>query len=160
MRGQKVGPYEGGTRVPSLWRWPAKIRGGRDVSALTAHVDVFPTLLEALGIEPTEEVRRQVEGRSLVPFFQDRPVDWPRRTLVTHVGRWPRGQVDAFKFKGVSIRDDRYALVNDAELYDLQADPDENRNLAADPAQAETLRELTERWEAGWRGALPKAGTP
>ncbi|WP_165250828.1 arylsulfatase [Paludisphaera soli] len=153
MRGQKVGPYEGGTRVPSLWRWPAKIQGGRDVSALTAHVDVFPTLLEALGIEPTEEVRRQVEGRSLVPFFQDRPADWPRRTLVTHVGRWPRGQVESFKDKGVSIRDDRFALVNNVELYDLQADPAQATNVIAD--HPEVRDRLRAEYEAWWASIQP-----
>ncbi|AMV39561.1 arylsulfatase [Planctomyces sp. SH-PL62] len=149
MRGRKVEPYEGGTRVPSFWRWPAGVQGGRDVSGLTAHVDVFPTLVEILGVEPGEEVRGQVEGRSLVPFFRDRPVDWPRRTLVTHVGRWGRGEVAAFKFRGVSIRDDRFALVNDAELYDLQSDPGQKSNVIADhPEVVERLRAEYETWWA------------
>ncbi|MDG3002873.1 arylsulfatase [Paludisphaera mucosa] len=153
MRGQKVGPYEGGTRVPSFWRWPAAIQGGRDVPALTAHVDVFPTLVEILGVATSDEVRRQVEGRSLAPFFRDQPVAWPRRTLVTHVGRWPRGQVEAYKFKGVSIRDDRYSLVENAELFDLQADPGQKTNVnAAHPDVAARLRGEYEAW---WTSILP-----
>ena len=49
MRGMKNSPYQGGTRVPSFWRWPAAFPGGRDVAALTAHIDVFPTLAEIAG---------------------------------------------------------------------------------------------------------------
>jgi len=49
MRGGKVTPYEGGTRVPSFWRWPAAFKGGVDCGALTAHIDIFPTLAEIAG---------------------------------------------------------------------------------------------------------------
>src|SRR3954467_8778447 len=49
MRGSKATPYQGGTRVPSFWRWPGKFQGGRDVAALTAHIDIFPTLAEIAG---------------------------------------------------------------------------------------------------------------
>jgi len=153
MRGQKVGPYEGGTRVPCFWRWPAGLEGGREVSALTAHLDVFPTLAEVAGAKPGDEVARQVEGRSLVPFFRNRPVDWPRRTLVTHVGRWERGQVKGSKFKNVSIRDDRYALVNDAELYDLATDPGQSRNVIAEHPEA--VERLRAEYEAWWTSILP-----
>ena len=48
MRGAKVTPYQGGTRVPSFWRWPAGFRGGVDCPALTAHIDVFPTLAKII----------------------------------------------------------------------------------------------------------------
>ena len=51
MRGQKGTPYQGGTRVPSFWRWPAAFKGGVDVDALTAHIDIFPTLAEIAGAE-------------------------------------------------------------------------------------------------------------
>ncbi|OJW20888.1 MAG: arylsulfatase [Planctomycetales bacterium 71-10] len=153
MRGQKVTPYEGGTRVPSFWRWPAAIRGDRDVSALAAHVDVFPTLIDALGLRVDAPAREQVEGRSLAPFFRADSVEWPRRTLVTHVGRWPRGKRDEFKFKGVSIRDDRFALVNDSELYDLQADPGQATNVI--DAHPDVVARLRAEYEAWWKAMLP-----
>lgn len=153
MRGQKVTPYEGGTRVPSFWRWPAAIQGGRDVAALTAHVDVFPTLIHALKLDVDPAVVQRLEGRSLATFFQDRPVDWARRTLVTHVGRWPRGKVEEFKFKGVSIRDDRYALVNNSELYDLQSDPGQATNVI--DAHPDVVALLRAEYEAWWTAMLP-----
>ncbi|APW59738.1 arylsulfatase [Paludisphaera borealis] len=154
MRGAKVTPYEGGIRVPAFWRWPAAIEGGRDVSALTAHIDVFPTIAEVVGADLSPEARRQVEGRSLVPFFKDQKIDWPNRTLVAHVGRWERGKVESFKYVGVSIRDDRYALVNNAELYDLQTDPGQKTDVAA--AHPDVLARLRKAYEAWWLDVLPR----
>ena len=40
MRGAKVTPYMGGTRVPAFWRWPAGFAGGKDCTKLTAHIDI------------------------------------------------------------------------------------------------------------------------
>ncbi len=154
MRGSKVTPYEGGTRVPSFWRWPAAIEGGRDVSALAAHIDVFPTLAQIAGADLTPEVGRQVEGRSLAPFFKDQKVEWPDRTLVTHVGRWKKGEAESNKYVNMSIRDERYALVNDAELYDLQADPGQKTNVAAD--HPDVVARLRKDYDAWWRDVLPR----
>src|SRR5688572_3602274 len=51
MRAGKNTPYQGGTRVPAFWRWPAGFKGGVDCAALTAHVDVLPTLAEIAGLK-------------------------------------------------------------------------------------------------------------
>jgi arylsulfatase len=151
-RGGKGGPYQGATRVPSLWRWPAGFTGGRDIGALTAHIDVLPTLADIAGVPLSDDVRRQVEGRSLRPLLVDPAAVWPDRHLITHVGRWPRGQYAAFKHKGCSIRDERFALVNNSELYDLQADPAQTTNvLEKHPDVARRLRAAYEEW---W-GSLP-----
>ncbi len=153
MRGQKVTPYQGGTRVPSFWRWPARWKGGRDVAALTAHLDILPTLAELTGTVLEEKVKQQIEGRSLVPLLMEPDADWPDRTLVTHVGRWPRGKMADFKFRGCSIRDARFTLVNNAELYDLQSDPGETKDVsAAQPAEMEKLRAIYEQW---WSDVQP-----
>ena len=51
MRGKKGSEYDGGHRVPFFIRWPGgNIGGGKDMPQLTAHIDVFPTLLELCGI--------------------------------------------------------------------------------------------------------------
>jgi len=152
-RGGKGTPYEGATRVPSLWRWPAGFRGGVDCPALTAHLDIFPTLTMIAGITPGVGVRAQLEGRSLLPLLKDPQAAWPDRILVTHLGRWPRGQVAQAKFQNCSIRDSRYSLVNNAELYDLRADPGQRTNVLADhPAEVAGLRAAYEDW---WREVQP-----
>jgi iduronate 2-sulfatase len=67
---------------------------------------------------------------------------------------------------GYSMRTDRYRFtrwverdhperVAAVELYDHQTDPDENRNVADDPANAALVGRLTEQWLQGWRGAMP-----
>jgi len=154
MRGAKVTPYEGGTRVPAFWRWPAEIEGGRDAPALTAHVDVFPTLAEIAGATLSPEVRQQVEGRSLAPFLKDQKVDWPNRTFVAHVGRWERGKFEAAKYVNVSIRDERFALVNYTDLYDLHADPGQKTDVSA--AHPDVVARLRKDYEAWWRDVLPR----
>ena len=55
----------------------------------------------------------------------------------------------------VWVHRDDPAKVDSVELYDHVADPREDRNLAADPAHAALVRELTAQWRAGWRAALP-----
>ena len=154
MRGKKVTPYQGGTRVPSFWRWPAGFRGGVDCGALTAHIDIFPTLAAIAGAEVPRAARAQVEGMSLLPLLKDPAADWPDRTLVTHVGRWERGKVAGAKFVNESIRDGRFTLVNNAELYDLKADPAESKNVIADhPDEVARLRAAYDRW---WADVLPR----
>ncbi|MGB8167626.1 MAG: arylsulfatase [Chthoniobacteraceae bacterium] len=153
MRGSKGTPYQGGTRGPAMWRWPAKFAGGRDVPALTAQVDIFPTLAEIIGAALSDDVKQQVEGRSLLPLLTKADAPWPDRTLVTHVGRWPKGKMEDWKYRQCSIRDARFTLVNNAELYDLQADPGEKNNvLDANPEAAAKLRAAYEHW---WKDVQP-----
>ena len=133
--------------------WPAKFAGGRDVAALTAQVDIFPTLAEIVGATLSDEVKQQVEGRSLLPLLTKADAPWPDRTLVTHVGRWPHGKMEEFKYRGCSIRDARFTLVNNTELYDLQADPGEKTNvLDAHPEVVTKLRAAYEQW---WKDVQP-----
>jgi arylsulfatase len=154
MRGGKVTPYEGGTRVPSFWRWPAAFKGGVDCHALTAHIDIFPTLAEIAGAKLSRTVKNQVEGRSLLPLLKDPEAKWRDRFLVTHVGRWPRGQAAEWKFKTCCIRDSRFALVNDSELYDLKADPGETKNVILE--QAEVVARLRAAYERWWKEVTPR----
>jgi arylsulfatase A-like enzyme len=154
MRGSKNSPYEGGTRVPSFWRWPAGFRGGMDCNALTAHIDIFPTLATIARAKLTDNVRRQVEGRSLLPLLKNPGSDWSDRLLVTHIGRWPKGEAANSKYTGCSIRDRRYTLVNNQELYDLQRDPGEKHNIIADyPEVVKRLRAAYDDW---WQSVLPQ----
>lgn len=153
MRGQKVTPYQGGTRVPSFWRWPAGFRGGADCAALTAHIDFFPTLAEIAGAKLSDDVRAQVEGRSLVPLLKNPQAEWADRTLVTHVGRWKRGEVAAAKYEGCAIQNSRFTLVKNTELYDLSADPGETKNVIAEhPEVVAALRGEYDEW---WTAVQP-----
>jgi arylsulfatase A-like enzyme len=154
MRGSKVTPYEGGTRVPSFWRWPAAFKGGVDCNALTAHIDIFPTLAEIAAPKLGQDLKSQVEGRSLLPLLKDPKAKWQDRHLVTHVGRWPRGQAADWKFKNCCIRDRRFALVNNSELYDLKTDPGETKNVVQD--HAEVVANLRAAYDKWWNEVMPR----
>ena len=160
MRGSKNTPWLGGTRAASLWRWPGRLEPA-DVSALTAHVDVFPTLLELAGAKLSRRVQAQVEGRSLVPLLENPRAPWPDRILITHCGRWPKGApIDDWKFNSCSVRNTRWHLVSTNggaraqwQLFDVSADPGEKRNVLDEhPGVA---RELAAAYDAWWASLPP-----
>ena len=151
MRGIKGTPYEGGIRVPSFWSWPGRIPAGVDCDRLTAHLDVFPTVLELAGGKPLASDR--LEGRSLVPLFRDPAAAWADRRLYIHFGRWEVGTAREAKHVKSAVMDARFKLVEDRELYDLLQDPGETTNRIGEfPDVAERLRRDYDAW---WRSALP-----
>ena len=153
MRGSKGTPYQGGTRVPSFWRWPAGFKTPGDCAALTAHIDLFPTLAEIAGVKLDGPVSRQVEGRSLLPLLKTPQAEWPDRFLVTHVGRWERGRAAESKFENCSIRDSRFTLVNNRELHDLKNDFAETKNVMNQyPEAVARLRAAYDHW---WQEVQP-----
>jgi arylsulfatase len=157
MRGAKGTQYTGGTRVPSFWRWPGTLKAGVDVPVLTCHYDIFPTLLDILGEKPSEELSKQIEGRSLLPLLKNPKAEWANREFITHVGRWATGKASESQYVKSSIRDERWSLVFEkgqpGELYDLRNDPGEKTNLAAShPEVAQKLLESHNRW---WKRVQP-----
>ncbi|QDT56611.1 Arylsulfatase [Caulifigura coniformis] len=153
FRGQKVMPYYGGTHSPAFWRWPARISGGQDCRAMTAHIDILPTLMEVTGAKWTDPLRKQVEGRSLAPLLKDPGAEWADRTLVTHAGRWPKGQVAESKYRQCAIRNTRFTLVNNVELYDLVADPGQTMNVISEHPQV--VAELQKAYDQWWSDIQP-----
>ena len=154
MKGSKGSTYQGGTRAPCFFRWPAGgIQGGAECDALSAHLDLFPTLAELTGASLSDEVKQQVEGRSLLPLLKNPQADWADRTLVHHVGRWAHGKAADAKYAKCAIQNARFTLVNNAELYDLQNDPGEQSNVIADhPEEVAKLRAAYDRW---WNDVQP-----
>ena len=115
MRGQKASPWLGGTRASSFWRWPGTLNPADvKISHGPSH-DFFPTLAEIAGVPLSDDLQKQVEGRSLVPLLKNPQVEWPSRILITHVGRWPKGEQQEFKFANCSVRTPRWHLVCDGE---------------------------------------------
>src|SRR5207247_7032061 len=110
-------------------------------------LDIFPTLAEIAGVKLNRALAKQVEGRSLLPLLKNPRAAWADRFLVTHVGRWERGQAAESKFTNCSIRDSRFTLVNDKELYDLRSDYAETANVIAQhPDVAARLRAAYDQW--------------
>ncbi|MBM4042793.1 MAG: arylsulfatase, partial [Planctomycetes bacterium] len=64
LRDQKGTVYDGGIRVPFFFRWPAKIKTGRKVGTIAAHIDVLPTLAAACGARVPPDIK--LDGLSLM----------------------------------------------------------------------------------------------
>jgi len=116
MREGKGSPYDGGHRVPFFIHWPkGELIGGRDVNQLSAHLDVLPTLIDLCELQTPANY--QTDGQSLNPVFEGKVKNLGDRVLVE-------------SFRGIVITK-QWRLVNKTELYDIQADPGQNRNIAA-----------------------------
>lgn len=59
FRGEKATTWEGGVRVPMLIRWPARIPAGSKSNGIQEHMDLFPTLAAAAGIQNVAEQLRK-----------------------------------------------------------------------------------------------------
>ena len=84
LRGRKTSPYEGGHRGAFILNWPAGgYTAGAEVTRLTAHLDVLPTLMELAGLDYDRSI--DFDGRSFASLLED-PEDssWPERTLFVH----------------------------------------------------------------------------
>jgi len=160
MRGAKNTPYLGGTRAISFWRWPGQFKPGVS-DALTAHIDIFPTLAALAGVRLDRVLQRQVEGRSLVPLLRSPQAPWADRVFVRHIGRWPLGaDPRAYKYGPVSVRNKRWQLVNEGrdnrrnwELYDLIADPAQQRNVITD--HPDVFHQLETSYDRWWEEVQP-----
>ncbi|MCF3650619.1 sulfatase-like hydrolase/transferase [Synoicihabitans lomoniglobus] len=149
----KVGPYDACLRMPLIVRYPGEARAGGVVRSPVGIMDVVPTILSYTGVE----VDWPLHGRNLRPALRDPAAGVPGRVLTEHFLSSFGDQIqtavtDENNFTrtipwwlAVSEGDLKYirSLVPDEieELYDVRADPDEQRNLALESAhRADLLR--------------------
>ena len=72
LRGEKSTLWDGGIRVPSIIRWPGKIRAGSECSEPVSALDLLPTLCEISGAQvPTN---RKLDGVSIAPIFANKSI--------------------------------------------------------------------------------------
>lgn len=146
---------ENDTHAPLLIAVPGLATAGKKTDALAEFVDIYPTLADVCGLTlPTH-----LEGTSLAPVLRD-----PAKSVkAAAFSQYPRGAAGK-QLMGYTMRTERYRFtrwvhtndhekVDAVELYDEQADPQENVNIANDPKNAQLVARLTEQWKAGWRGA-------
>jgi arylsulfatase A-like enzyme len=158
--------YDAGIEVALLVRWPeGGVQAGAVVTEMVSNIDVLPTMLDAAGVQ----IPPGVQGRSLLPLLRGERHDErhavfaektfhsyydPMRAIRTRRHKLIRnfetaflvevpGDIQAgaiFRADPTPYSKDRLAVV---ELYDLEADPLETRNLAGQPDVADVERKLS-----------------
>jgi arylsulfatase A-like enzyme len=96
--------------------------------------DLYPTLIDLCGLPQ----RDGLDGRSIAPLVRDSTIQWPYPAIITHSPHW-HGMNHA-------IRSQRYHYIGygdgGEELYDMQEDPNQWRNLADSPTHRGVKKEL------------------
>jgi len=162
--------YDGGALMPFLARWPGKIRPGSVCDKLTANIDLAPTILEVCGIKPPAEAA--FDGQNIWPALQGNAAYQRASLMLEITTERAIVSEDGFKYlavrykpavleqmaKGVKFNhwcqpmdqsthsynaEKNYPAYWDADqLYDLRQDPQEQKNLAAQPSQKERLEKM------------------
>ncbi|MEQ9290371.1 MAG: arylsulfatase [Cyclobacteriaceae bacterium] len=142
MKGSKGSVYEGGHRVPMFIRWPnGKLTGGKDIDQLVAHYDLLPTFVDLFGFDFNPV--KPLDGKSLKPLLYDENPEWANRILYMDTQR----KQNLIKYKTYTVMDDNWRLVNGGELYDINADLGQTKNvIGQNPEVAARMAEGYEKW--------------
>ncbi len=145
MRGTKGSEYEGGHRVPFFIHWKdGNISEAKDISQLTAQIDVLPTLAELCDLELPKD-HLHIDGQSLVSVFENPEGHKMDRMLVTDSQRLEVPK----KWKNSSVMQDSWRLINGKELYNIKDDKGQTNDVSAQfPDRVKAMRDFYDGWWA------------
>lgn len=149
---QKMSLFEESARVPLLIVAPGVTQPGTVARSPVSQVDLYPTLVELCGVKPPTNL----QGQSLVPMLKD-PSLAGRGWALTQVTR-------GNQFFGYTLRTTRWRYTEwdqgnrGRELYDHDADPQEQKNLAALAENAETVATLSAQLRVAVKASFPADG--
>jgi arylsulfatase A-like enzyme len=165
LKGGKGTLYEGGIRVPYVFRWKGTIEPGQTETTPINSVDLYPTLVELTGGElPADYPLDGVSYTSLLkeqkPLERARPLFW-------HFPGYLGAKADTWRTTPVSVvRDGAWKLLEyledgRLELYNLRDDLSEANNLAAaNPEKARELHGILQAWREEIDAPLPTKNSP
>jgi N-acetylglucosamine-6-sulfatase len=135
--------YEESMRVPMLARCPELFEGGKIVPQVIANLDIMPSILGAAGLQPPSGL----DGRNFLPLLEGKQASWRDELLYEYY--WERDYPQTPTVH--ALRGDRYKFIryhgiwDIDELYDLQEDPLESRNLIFEEKHVALAREMRAR---------------
>jgi arylsulfatase A-like enzyme len=152
-RGQKGQTYDGGMRVPYIFKWPGRIEAGSETAERMIGADLFPTLLSLANIPRPEN--HLLDGIDLAPLLLGKVAVLPERDMFCYypkyaqfnrkTGRWRdswRNVVYSGKYKLIE-----YPEYDEYELFNLKMDPQEQTNLVgSNPEKRADLMVRLHRW--------------
>ena len=140
-RGWKLNHFEGGTHVPFMARWPARIQPGSVLAAPVHHMDVFHTAAAAAGAAVPGD--RPLDGVDLLPYVIGESGGQPHQTLFWREGYQQTVLHDGWKLIRADQPDKVPGTGQKKWLFNLYTDPTEQRNLAAEfPQKVAALEAL------------------
>ncbi|MEO1237052.1 MAG: sulfatase, partial [Planctomycetota bacterium] len=143
------------TQVPLIVAGPG-VAAGRKTAALVELIDLYPTVAELTGVG----IPGHVEGTSFVPLLSDPDRPWKSAAFSYYDRRNPDAEgfsLRGERFRYTEWRDYDTGEVLARELYDHADGPIADRNLADDPAHAETVERFAEKLRAGWESWRPES---
>lgn len=165
LRGAKGMLYEGGVRVPTIVRWPGKVRAGSTCDTPVITVDFYPTLAELAGATLPDQ---PLDGRSIAGLLRgkalpERPIYWHFPAYLQGRGgrnpTWrttPAGAVRLGEWKLLEFFED-----GGLELYNLAKDIGEKTNLADKHAdKRDELHKLLKAWRKAINAPVPTEKNP
>jgi arylsulfatase A-like enzyme len=157
--------YEEQVHVPLFMRFPPKVKAGLRITDMVSLLDLMPTALDLLGLPlpETEKTEEIVDGRSLVPLMRDYTVT--ASPVFTESENCPSMETPVkidmvcgppgVKGKLRAVHEGKWKLIvtpmygsEKLELYDLDSDPEENRNVKE--TYPDILHQLKGTLEAHW----------
>lgn len=138
--GDKRAAYEESIRIPMLVRYPAAVKAGTKIEDLALNIDVAATVLDATGVK----VPAEVEGRSLLPILRGDAKEWRPSIAAEYFEEKQYPRIPTWQ----AVRNGRWKFIHypgqkdSDELYDLQKDPLELKNLINEESAAATLKGL------------------
>jgi arylsulfatase A-like enzyme len=165
LRGGKGMLYEGGIRVPYIFRWPGKIPQGTVCEEPINTVDMYPTLLEIAGAKAPANY--PLDGVSYARLLMSGGKgSLERAALFWHFPGYLGAGADSWRTTPVgAIRNGDWKLLEffedrHVELYNLKDDLSETNNLAAKlPAKTRELQQKLVAWRQELRAPMPTANT-
>lgn len=149
----KLTPFELAARVPLIVSAPGRKAVGAKSEALVELVDIYPSLCELAGLP----LPPHLEGTSFVPLLDapDRPWKDTAFTQLVHCAATGRSlRTERYRFTCWKQTKSPTATLA-VELYDYARAPVEVENIAERPENAELVKELTSKLDAGWQAAKP-----
>jgi arylsulfatase A-like enzyme len=136
--------YEEAIRIPLLVRYPPMVRAGTTPAEMVLSLDLAPTLVELAGGSTAPGV--QIQGRSLVPVFRNSARDWRSSFLVEYFSDTVFPRIRNMGYVAVRTNRHKYIQYQELErmneLYDLDSDPYEQRNLIDAPDARPVLERM------------------
>jgi N-acetylglucosamine-6-sulfatase len=137
-------PYEEGIRAPFILRYPRRAKAGATIADLALTIDIAPTLVALAGGRPTGSM----QGRSLLPLLAGKRAGWRKSILCEYFSENALPWLVGMSYK--AVRTDRHKLIHWVnrgggrldELYDLERDPYELKNVIASRAYAPVRAKL------------------